>query len=220
MATLVSVKKSQSNKQQKQAANSKPKTTANANKGAIDLGFASISNKATNAAKQTANTVNDSAERTEEALRGAFANATSNAKQAQEKLANASKEVRNNLSQAAAKASQGANAALEIARANAAALSESYASASKALKKASEEISNAANQQYAQNVEAIKAAFSCKNINEFFELANNQARRNAQNVAQQATKVSEALANAAAQALEPINEQAAKTSKKLASLIS
>jgi len=50
-------------------------------------------------------------------------------------------------------------------------------------------------------------------------LQTRKAKRNIESAAKSATRLSEILAETAALALEPINEQAAKTSKKLAELI-
>jgi len=190
-----------------------PARTATRN---LDLGIASISRQTANASRQTADTVRESVDRGSKVLRGAFASAASNAKQMQEKVSSISREVSQNLAQSANKAARNANRSLEIQRENAEAAAQSYTTASKAAKKTSQQVFTYVNDLFAQNVEAARAALECRNVAELFELQSEIARQNIEGAFEQALRISELAIQSAAQALEPINESVARSSKKFA----
>ena len=205
-AARTSSKKSKSRKAKSGAAS--PKGTR------LDLGLASISSTAANANRQTAETVRDSVNRGSKAFSGAIANAASNAKQMQEKVSNLHREVSQNMAQSASKAARNANRSIEIQRASAEAAAQSYSTASKAAKKTSEQFFSYVNDIFAQNVEAARAALECRNVAELFKLQSATAKQNS--AFQQALRISELAIQSATQAMEPINESVAKSSKKFA----
>jgi hypothetical protein len=178
--------------------------------------MASISRQTSNAGRQTADTVRDSVDRGSKVLRGAFANAASNAKQMQEKVNNLHREVSQNLKQTANKAARNANRSLEIHRETAEAAAQSYSTASQAAKKQSQQIFNYVNEIFAQNVEAARQALECRNVADLFELQSQVAKQNIESAFEQALRISELAIQTATQALEPINESVARNSKKFA----
>jgi phasin family protein len=194
--------------------------TTTAARNNLDLGLASIAKSTSSATRQTANTVNDSLDRNSNAVRGAFANATANAKQIQDKITTFSKEVTNNLTQSASRASQNANTGLEISRQHAEAFSQTLQSASEAAKQATTQLFNFANAAFAENVATARQALECRNASDLFQLQSEALRQNFEAAFEQAVRISEIAVQAATEALEPINESIAKTSKKLSALVS
>jgi phasin family protein len=60
----------------------------------------------------------------------------------------------------------------------------------------------------------------CKNASDLFQLQSEALRQNVESAVEQAMKISELAVQAATEALEPINESIAKTSKRLSALVS
>ena len=213
MAANNTKKASNSNSAAKKAA---PKASA---KNTIDLGLASIAKSTTNATKQTATTVNESLEKGSQAIKGAFANASTNAKQIQDKVSSFSKEISQNLTQTANKAAKNANVSLELARHNAECIARSCNHAAQSAKSTASQLFDFANETFTDNVEAARQALECRNVGEWFQLQNATLKQNIEAMFGQVVRLSEAAVQSATQILEPINESVAKSSKKISELV-
>lgn len=189
---------------------------ANSAKTNFDLGIASISKSTQHAHRQATDTVREATDRGSKVLRGAFANAATNAKQIQEKVTSLGRDLSQNLAQSANKVARNANRSLEMHREHAEAAAQSYNTASQAAKKTSQQFFNYVNDIFAQNVEAARAALECRNVAELFQLQSETARQNIESAFEQALRISELTIQTATQALEPINESVARNSKKFA----
>jgi phasin family protein len=93
-------------------------------------------------------------------------------------------------------------------------------SAAQAAKEVATQIFSFANAAFAENVATARQALECKNASDLFQLQSEALRQNVESAVEQAMKISELAVQAATEALEPINESIAKTSKRLSALVS
>lgn len=119
------------------------------------------------------------------------------------------------LSKGADSAQRSLNDVVEIGRENAEAIVEAGNIAVGASKQVSAEVVNYVNKAFNNNVELSKQVFTCRTLNDMFDLNNKFVKSNLDAFFNESVKVSEILFQCATDISEPLNERLSETTHRL-----
>jgi len=140
-------------------------------------------------------------------LKECFANGAEEAQKAHDKAFAVARETAENASRAVDALTKTINDLVELGRENADAAVEVSHIAADIAKSINTELVSCANSNFSDNVEICKEAFSCRTINDAFELQSKWLSTNLDNFFTQSTRLSELCFQLATEAAEPINER-------------
>lgn len=119
------------------------------------------------------------------------------------------------LSKGADSAQRSLNDVVELGRENAEAIVEAGNIAVGVGKQVSAEVVNYVNKAFSNNVELSKQAFTCRTLNDMFDLNNKFVKSNLDAFFNESVKVSEMLFQCATDISEPLNERLSETTQRL-----
>lgn len=139
-------------------------------------------------------------------------NIQANAKDA---FSKAAREGAAKFSKGADSAQRSINEVVEIGRENAEAIVEAGNIAVGVSKQVGAEMVNYVNKAFSNNVELSKQAFTCRTLNDMFDLNNKFVKSNLDAFFNESVKVSEMLFQCATDISEPLNERLSETTQRL-----
>lgn len=119
------------------------------------------------------------------------------------------------ISKTADTAQRSLNDVVELSRENAEAIVEAGNIAVGASKQVSAEVVNYVNTAFSHNVELSKQIFTCRTLNDMFDLNNKFVKSNLDAFFSESVKVSELLFQCATDISEPLNERLSETTQRL-----
>jgi hypothetical protein len=134
---------------------------------------------------------------------------------AQDSFSKAAREGAEKLSKGAGSAQRSMNDVVELGRENAEAIVEASNIAVGVSKQISAEVVNYVNKAFSNNVDLSKQAFTCRTLNDMFDLNNKFVKSNLDAFFNESVKVSEMLFQCATDISEPLNERVSETSQRL-----
>lgn len=134
---------------------------------------------------------------------------------AHEKLFAIGRETAANISRSAENASETVNEVIEQCKENIEAALEVSNLAINMSKAMSSEAINFANELFAENVETSKDLFSCRTVNDLFEIQSRALKSNLDSIFSQSMKMSEMLFEFASETAEPINERVSEAAERI-----
>lgn len=149
-----------------------------------------------------------------EAVKEFMSSGADEAQRIQEKAFAMGREGVENITKSANAATKTINEMLEIGRDNAEACIECGNVASTLAQNLSAEIFAYANNTFSENVEISKQIFSCRTVNDLFDLQGKLFKNNIDALFNQSVKMTELAFQYASEAVEPINERVAETSER------
>jgi phasin family protein len=200
----------------KKPAHTVNKITTAANKAAHTASH--NANKATNVALSAVESTRNSAENVvkigTDTMKEFFANGAGEAQKAHEKVFAIGRESAQNASRAVDALTRTLNDLVALGRDNAEAATEVGHVTADIARSINNEIVNFANNNFADNVEMCKEAFSCRNINDIFDIQSKWLSTNLENFFAQSTRLTEMCFHFANEAAEPINERVAEATER------
>lgn len=149
-----------------------------------------------------------------EAIKEFVASGADEAQKIQEKLFAMSRESVENVTKSANAATKTINEVLEVGRDNVEACIECGNIATNLIQNFSGEVFAFANNAISENVEISKEIFSCRTVNDLFDLQSRLFRTNIDNFFNQSVKLTELAFQYASEAAEPINERVAEATER------
>lgn len=141
---------------------------------------------------------------------------TGDASSAAKKAASFQNTAKDAVSRGADSAQRSINEVVELSRENAEALVEASNVAVGVTKQVSAEVANYVNKAFTNNVELSKQVFTCRTLNDMFDLNNKFMKSNLDAFFNESVKVSEMLFQCATDISEPLNERVTETTQRLA----
>ncbi len=201
----------------KKPAHSAPKLTASTHHAAKSSN-SQPAHKATAAALAAVETTRSSAESiaklSTDTLKEFFASGSEEAQKAHEKIFAVGRESAENVSRAVDAFTRTLTDFVSVARENADAAVEVSHIAADIAKSINAELVGCTNTNFSDNVELCKEAFSCRDINDAFELQSKWLSTNVENFFAQSTRLAEMFFQLATEAAEPINERVAEATER------
>lgn len=144
-----------------------------------------------------------------------FASAPAELSGVKAKVKEATRDNADRLSRSTSAATRSMNDVAELSRENAETLVECGNIAVAASKQLGAELTGYINRSFANNVELSKQAFTCRTLNDMFDLNNKFVKSNLDAFFNESVKLSELLFQAASDVSEPLNERLTETTDRL-----
>ena len=148
-------------------------------------------------------------------LNGAAKKAANFQDNAKDVMSKAAREGAQKFSKGADTAQRSINEVVELGRENAEAIVEAGNIAVGVTKQVSAEVANYVNKTFSNNVELSKQIFTCRTLNDMFDLNNKFMKSNLDAFFNESVKVSEMLFQCATDISEPLNERVSETTQRL-----
>lgn len=149
-----------------------------------------------------------------DAVKEFMSTGTDEAQRVQEKLFAIGRESVDNITKSANAATKTINETLAMSRDNVEACIECGNIASNIAQTMSQELVSFANNAFSENVEISKEVFSCRNINDFFELQSRILKNNIDSIFTESVKLTEMAFQLASEVAEPLNERVAEATER------
>ena len=143
-----------------------------------------------------------------------FSSGSEEAQKAHEKFFAIGRESTENVSRAVDALTRTLSDFVSVARENADAAVEVNHIAADIAKSINSELVNCANTNFSDNVEICKEAFTCRDINDMFDLHSKWLSVSMDNFFNQSTRLAEMVLQLATEAAEPINERVAEATER------
>ena len=150
-----------------------------------------------------------------DAVKEIFSSTSGEAKKAQTKAFAIGREGAQHMSRSADAASRAMSEAVSVTQDNIEACIESGNITANMSREISEELFNFANEVMSNNIDISKDVFSCRTINDVFELQSKMFRNNVDRLFNQSARISEMVFETMTKASEPLSERMVEASDKL-----
>ncbi len=149
------------------------------------------------------------------AMRDFMASSADEAQKAQEKAFELSREHAENFAKSADSVTKALYEAVSLSRGNIETCIECGNLSASFARDLSSEAFESANRAFSDNVDLSKEFFSCRTINDMFDLQNRLLRQSLDNFFSQSSRLSNMMFEYTSEALEPINERVAEATEQL-----